>query len=58
MDEKERRQEMIWLEEEINQDESLRDTSDFSNFHQERIDENRMKLKELKEIEALDGNEI
>ena len=43
-------QKIAWVQEEIEQDEFLRNTRDFSNFHQERINENRAKLQELIDI--------
>lgn len=43
-------QEIEWLKEEIAQDECLRDTSDFSEFHENRIAESREKLKDLEDI--------
>ena len=40
-------QEIAWLKEEIELDEMLRVTSDFTSFHEQRIAENRVKLTEL-----------
>ena len=43
-------QEIEWIQEEIDQDEMVRGTSDFNSFFEQRISENRQKLKELKDL--------
>lgn len=40
-------QEVQWLREEIEQDEHVMGTSDFSSFHRERLEENKEKWLEL-----------
>ena len=44
------KQEIEWLKEEIEQDELIEQTSDFTSFHQQRLDENRAELAELMEL--------
>lgn len=49
-------QEIEWLKEEIDQDECIRGSDSFSDFHEQRIAENREKLKEFEDIiEAQNG---
>jgi len=40
-------QELQWLREEIEADEAVEGTSDFSDFHRERLNENKNKWEEL-----------
>ncbi len=42
-------QEIIWTEQEIADDDALEGTRDFSNFHKERLAENRIKLQDLQD---------
>ncbi len=43
-------QEITWLQEEIEQDEYVMNSSDRSDFHRERLNENRIKLAELLDL--------
>ena len=47
MTDKELSQEIEWVKEEIEADEYIMDTSDRSDFHAERLEENRERLQDL-----------
>lgn len=47
MKEEEKKQEIEWLRDEISQDECVMNSKDASEFHANRLAENRVKLKNL-----------
>lgn len=49
-------QEIFWTQSDISDDEALEGTRDFSDFHRQRLAENRVKLAELEEqLESVHG---
>jgi len=50
-------QEIAWCQEEIEQDEAIEGSSSFSDFHRQRLTENRERLVGLEEVKALGGTQ-
>ena len=50
MNHKEIEQEISWLEEEINQDQTVQDSGSHSGFHKARLEENERLLQEFKDM--------